>query len=103
MTLLQQLQDELSSLVRSEYSFGGPDFPVDAMLDDGQSVEWVSSCFIDGLLENIYCVSAPNEPTVYISSSHSDGGVVVFHGGPWNSLDEAKSAHESGDEEWLDF
>lgn len=103
MTLLQQLQEELFSLVRNESSFGGPDFPIDTFLEEGQSVEWVSSCFIEGLLENIYCISAPDEPIVYISSSHSDGGVVVFHGGPWKSLDEAKEAHGNGEEEWSDI
>ena len=65
-------------------------------------MEWISSCFIEGLLENIYCVSAPSEPTVYISSSHSDGGVVVFYGGPWKGSNEVKSAHPSGGEVWSD-
>jgi hypothetical protein len=102
MTLLKHLLEELSYLVEIEYSLSATDFPVDIQLEDGESVEWILSSFIDGLLENIYCVKCPNEPTSYISTSHSDGGVIVSHGGPWNSLDGAKAAYGIAEEEWTD-
>jgi hypothetical protein len=82
MTLLKRLQSELKSLIDMEYPFSGVDFPVNEQLEDGESVTLFSSDFEDGLLENIYCVEEKDGTISFISSSHSDGGIVVFQGMP---------------------
>jgi len=102
MSLQGRLLKELSSHIENEYDFGGTDFPVYTLLEDGEKVVWVSSSFINGFLENIYRVAGKGEPTVYISSSHSDGGVVVAAGGPWKFLGTAKKAFGYAEEGWTD-
>ena len=103
MSLMKILQKELNSLIAKEYSFGAEDFPVDTLLEYNHSVEWVAQNFIDLHLVNVYCVKSPNETTEYIATLHSDGGVIVFHAGPWKSLAKAKAAFGSSDEEWTDL
>jgi hypothetical protein len=82
MTLRKRLQDELKSLIKIEYPFSGEEFPINEQLEDGESVTLIASDFEDGLLENSYCVEEKDGTTSYLSSSHSDGGVVVFQGMP---------------------
>jgi|SaaInlStandDraft_6_1057023.scaffolds.fasta_scaffold149278_1 hypothetical protein len=45
---------------------------VATLLENDQSVEWVSQFFIEEYHENIYCINSPNEPTTYLSSSRTN-------------------------------
>jgi hypothetical protein len=83
MRLIDRLQEELKSLIKLEASLSSEEFPIDTEIENGESVTLIYSQFEDGLLEHIYSVAEKDGSVSYISSSHSDGGVVVFQGGPW--------------------
>ena len=100
MRLVEALLAELLELSEKGTSFASTEFPVDTGLGDGDSVEWVASTFADELMHNIYHVSDENGDD-YISSSHGDGGVVVFYDGPWATLQEAEAAFGDVVEGWL--
>jgi hypothetical protein len=72
------------------------------LLEPGASVEMVTSTFARDTMIYIYAVSEPGKGTKFISSRHSDGGVVVGYGGPWQSLGAAKKANEPAPEGWTD-
>lgn len=98
--LIASLLSELEDFVSKELSLSADDFPQDTLLDDDQVVSWVSSTF-DGLnMINIYEISEPGASPRYIASGHSDGGVVIFAAGPWDSLDAAEASFGYIDEEW---
>ena len=91
-SLIVALLSELDEHVSKRNSLSADQFPEDTLLDDDQKVSWVSSTF-DGLhLINIYEVSAPGASPRYIASGHSDGGVVNFAAGPWDSLNAAEAS-----------
>lgn len=99
-SLVTSLLSELEDFVSKELSLSADDFPQDTNLDDEQIVSWVSSTF-DGLhMINIYEVSTPGASPRYIASGHSDGGVVIFAAGPWDSLDTAEESFGDIPEEW---
>ena len=99
-SLASSLLLELQDCVSEERSLSADSFPQDTILEEEQGVSWVSSTF-DGLhLINIFEVSEGRAPPSFIASGHSDGGVVVFVGGPWGSRDAAEASFGEIDEEW---
>ena len=100
-TLIANLMDELKSYIKAERTADG--FPNDTPLDDGQSVEIVASTYSQNLLIYIWEVATTGEPVRYISSEHGDGGVTVFSGGPWESLDNAQAFFGDCSEGWATY
>ena len=87
--LTKELLEELEGCLKREHAADG--FPQNTPLDDGQSVELVSQTYFEDRLRNIYRVSQEGCPDQFISSAHSDGGVVVGYNGPWGSLIKAQA------------
>lgn len=99
-SLVASLLSELDHCVSEELCLSAADFPQDTPLEDDQDVTWVSSTVDRFHMINIYKVSARGASPLYIGSGHSDGGVVVFAAGPWNSLDAAEASFGDIPEEW---
>lgn len=100
MGLVKLLLEEIESSIKFESSISVDCFPDDLVLEASQSVDWVSSTYHESTMNYIYKVSEEGSRAVFISSSHSDGGVTVFSGGPWDSLDEAESSFGAVSETW---
>jgi hypothetical protein len=99
-SLVASLLSELEERVSKELSLSADQFPEDTLLEDDEEVSWVSSTF-DGLnMINIYEIGEPGASPRYIASGHSDGGVVVFAAGPWDSLDAAEASFGDIEEDW---
>jgi hypothetical protein len=96
--LISELLAELESYIRNEQC--ADEFPSDTSLADGQSVELAASTYANGLMIYIWQVISLDEETQFIRSDHSDGGVTVFCGGPWQTLKEAKDACGECPEGW---
>lgn len=96
-TLTQQVLNELEDYKAHEAP--GDDFPEEINLAPGERVELIATTFTTELI-HIYAVEVPQGSRDFISSEHSDGGVVVGCRGPWASLEEAQSFYEPATEGW---
>jgi|TARA_R110000822_G_scaffold36645_1_gene102973 hypothetical protein len=96
--LALEVLDELRSYITSERSADG--FPNDTALEAGESVELAASTFTNDRAVYIWEVISLKDPTRFVGSEHSDGGVTVFCDGPWSSMGEAQSFYGDCPEGW---
>jgi hypothetical protein len=102
-TLVEQLLKELDVAIADEQSLDPFSFPEDTLLISGQSVVPVVATFVDGKMANIYKVTELGRSDKFISTSQSDGGIVVFRGGPWRSLKKAKLSFGHAPQGWTRY
>ena len=101
MDLVSKLLAELEECIANESDCYCTDFPEDTVLEDDESVNWITQTFIEPHTINIYEVTDAKELVRYISSDHSDGGIVIRAGGPWRTLKAAKRAYGKAPERWV--
>jgi hypothetical protein len=98
--LVNKLLVELENREQQESTVSGFE---DMCLAPGETAEVVTSTFARNNMICINAVSEPGKGTSFISSYHSDGGVVVGSRGPWRSLGAAKKANGPAPEGWTDL
>ena len=99
MTLINRLIEEIERAVVQGSTFDVTSFPQETELEQGDSVEWVASTYIDPDMVYIYESKSIGIQPGYFAAITSDGGVTVFALGPWDSLEEAKSNFQA-EEGW---
>jgi hypothetical protein len=97
-SLAQRVLDQLEDV--HGMPCGGVDLPDDLALEDGETVEWILSSFIDNHLVNIFRCQASGSVEGVIATFHGDGGILASTAGPWSSAEEAKLAVGEAPEGW---
>lgn len=72
-------------------------------LKTGQTVNWVSSTWLEPQMVNLYACGVEGEKSTYIGTRHGDGGVLESIDGPWQTLEDAKASYEDVPEGWSDL
>lgn len=72
-------------------------------IEDGEAVAWVASNWIEQELINIFVCSTGAEPKTAIATHHGERGVLQNFGGPWDSVESAKSSFGEVPEAWTDL
>jgi hypothetical protein len=102
-TLAQKLMVELKQASRDEESLDATDVESILESEDGKSVRWVSSTWIEPELVNLFVCSAGAEPITVIATHHGDRGVLERVSGPWKSFASAKKSFGKVREGWSDM
>lgn len=98
----RKLSEFLDQAITCESPLSADEIPRSVDLAVDEEIEWVSSTFINPHLVNIFVCTAPTEPIQVLLTRHSDGGVIVFLEGPWESVLDAKCDVGPAVEGWTD-
>lgn len=103
MSFAKRLISELSDASNKDRSLDPFLFPEETSLEDNQRVEPICSTYTNQNMVNVYKVEDGTNSIFYIYSIHDDGGIVLGFGGPFASIDAAKSKFGEVEEGWTFF
>lgn len=101
--LAQRLIVELTQSCRDEISVDATDVESMLDLDEGESITWVSSTWIEPELVNLFTCAEGQEPISVVATHHGDRGVLMRVSDAFETVAATKEYYGNVPEGWTDM